>query len=140
MNPIRFLLALALLAMTAMASAQVQKCTAANGKVTYTDTFCPSAAKDRTLGIAAMAPREHAAAPVAAERSLAAENADFNKRHAQRARDDVDSAYAANQRAMINDFYNKPLAPGEKRTLTVKPAAPQPETPPRPPKRSDENR
>ena len=115
MKLLRLFFALILITATGMAGAQVQKCTDKNGKVTYTDTYCPSkVAKEQSMGIAAIAPRSDVApSGNSGSKDLDTLNREFNARHADR-------AYQDNQRALIDSF-NKPLQPGESRTLKITP-------------------
>lgn len=124
--------ALILITVTGLAGAQVQECTDKNGKVTYTDTYCPAkVAKEQSMGIAAIAPRSDVApSGYSGSKDLDTINREFNARHADRARNAANEAYQDNQRALINDF-KKPLQPGESRSITITPpdsAAPTPRT------------
>jgi hypothetical protein len=105
-----------MLAVTGLASAQVQKCIDNNGRALYTEGPCPSYAT-RVTSLKSPAP-SNGAAPTK-QKDWAAENEAFNKRQAQREHNQM---VENNNRAAINAFNNasnKPLAPGESRRVTL---------------------
>ena len=131
MHLVRLFSVLALMALAGLASAQVQKCTDANGKVSFLDTPCPNnSVKAQSTGISSYTSRAEAERYAqSTSNDLSADNRAFNARHAARNAQSDRNAIAqgslANQRALIDNF-NKPLAPGETRRITIKPVDAEP--------------
>ena len=104
MKALHLILAISLLAMTNLASAQVQRCTDSDGRVTFTDGICPkSSVNGKTLKpnqkyVGSESGSEKGQGP-----SLAEKNAAFNQRYRQ----------AENDRT-IREFMTTPLPPGVK--------------------------
>ncbi|MES2039124.1 MAG: DUF4124 domain-containing protein [Pseudomonadota bacterium] len=93
-----------LMALTNMASAQVQRCVDSDGRVTFTDNLCPkSSVKEKSV----KANQKYVGSEKVQETDWAAKNEAFNQRHAERER------RSDNERERYH-FMTTPLPPGIK--------------------------
>ena len=96
--------------------AQVRKCTDNNGKVMYVQGVCPlSASNGKTIKTAV--PKE-GATPSRGD-SLAEKSAAFDKRQAERNRNDAAVEKHRDSLRAAERFMSAPLAPGERRTVRI---------------------
>ncbi|MFZ6770980.1 DUF4124 domain-containing protein [Undibacterium sp. Di26W] len=106
MKNVHLVSATILLAMSNMASAQIQRCVDNDGRVTFTDNVCAkSSVKQKS--VRADQKMVGSGTETGKDTNLAAQNEAFNQRHAQR------ELRADNERA-VHNFINTPLPPGVK--------------------------
>lgn len=108
-----------LMALTNMASAQVQRCVDNDGRVTFTDNICP---KSTAKGTSVKAGQKYvgSGSEGGQDTNWAAKNEAFNQRQAVRDRNDVlENTRRSNERA-IKEFMSTPMPEGVKsRRLTT---------------------
>jgi len=101
----------ALLTMSGMASAQVQRCVDNDGRVTFTDNVCPkSSVKEKTVKVN----QKYVGSESSTDTNWAAKNEAFNQRHAQREQIATRERINADNQRTMKEFLSTPLPPGVK--------------------------
>ena len=101
----------ALLTMSGLASAQVQRCVDNDGRVTFTDNVCP---KSNNKNTSIKANQKYVGSETSTDTNWAPKNEAFNQRHAQREQIATRERINADNQRTIKEFMSTPLPPGVK--------------------------